>query len=368
MVISVGGGGWGPPAVPIDYGEIGDAATALSAGSWDDISTLTNVTAITDSTGPSGSSPLTAWTDADSEIPKSHLNWPGKATWDAARKRVVVVGASNGYSSETPVGTHSAFIKLNVESGQFSRQWNPTGTQQAHIYDGNQSLVWNGKVYRKDYDPGHLYACDLTTDTWSLVDTLSVIAYGEISALDVHPNMGASGSVILVSANGRVTSYDIATDTATQLFASTTGVGATGEPVASYSRSLDAIVFGGGQGSGYLYKLTADGTRTLITSTLPTGMTGIGPEGSATETVLLPDPQGRDYAWLFDARTTRKVWRLTLSTGSYDSGSALPTAFAVPRWYTGAAIPELGVHLFIDGDVRSSTTVSTSRVWLFKPA
>ena len=370
-----------PAGDKYSFGVLGGEAETLAYGNWVNVTALTNITAITDATGPSGASPATAWTDADSALFKTNIDWPGKATWDAARKRMTYVTAAAGYSSEVPAGAHSAYVKLDIVTGLISRTWNPTGTQQAHVYDGNQSQVWNGKLYRRDYDPGHIYVCDLATDVWTLASDQATYAGagtglgGQPVALDVHPNYGAQGSVIMVGYFGRLARFDIASGVVTLLAASTTGVGGVGEVFAFYSPVIDSIVFGGGEPSATLqiHKMNAAGTVSLLSSTVPAGVTNIGPHANGTaandaQNVILPDPQGRACAWLFDTKTTRKVWRLNLLDGTWSDFGALPATFAVPCWLTGTAIPELGVHVFMDGDARSSPTVSDSRAWLFKPS
>ncbi len=297
------------------------------------------------------------------------LNWPGKATWDPGHHRILITGASNGYSSESPTGAHSATLQMTAD-GVFSKRWNPVGQNIAHIYDSNMSRPWGQKVYRRDYATERVWVCDLANnDSWAFFADLPGVGFGgQVPALDVHPNLGAAGSLIFVGYSGRLVRYDLATKEVTKLADTFAKVGTTAETVAAYHPSLDAVVFGGGvaaDGDTALYKIDNNGT-TSLTSVVPNGVKGVTPNGYVA-TVFLPDPTGHALGWLFDPTTTRKVWQLDLVNGTWVDGGNLPTTFGATGWLTAATIAELGVFVIIDADARVSTTKSNSRVWLYKP-
>lgn len=348
-----------------EYGVLGAAAASLTAGSWLEITSSTNAASLTD-------------TDPISAIALSHFesyfssgtyyfmtNWPGNATWDPVTKRILLVGAAQGLASETPAGAHTKVMRLDVTTGQFSSQWNPVNQNVTHVYDANSTIPLGGYIYRRDYASAGFWKMDLATNVWSSAGTLTGTGFssvGDVPSLEVHPTLGASGSIIQIGQNGKVGRVDIASGTRSTVSASLSGVASNWCPVCSYHPGIDAVVMGGGNTGSSLYTLDNAGTVTLLTASLPAGISEIGP---TVGSVLSPDPQGRAYAWLFDTRAsmTRKLWRLNLTTGAWTDMGALPATFGANEAACIACIPELGVLVALDGGSRTN-----SKVWLYRPA
>lgn len=337
----------------------------MSAGEWLEWTASTNVQQITDINPTSGLA--TAWLESK---PSYFLtNWPGNMTWDSVRKRLILVGASQSTSGDVPAGWSTAAVFLDVTTGTFAKQWNPFGRNSWHVYDSNSTRPLGGYIYRTAPAPSTLFRMELATNRWSRADDLSAIGlgYGDVPALEVHPTLGPEGSILVSGTNGRIGRINRATGAVTVLSSGLPGVAGL-SPVLSYHPGIDAVVFGGGEAGSSLYVISNTGVITSLVTSLPPGVRSISPDSSVGNTVLAPDPRGRKIAWLFDQSTTRKVWKLDLVAGTWSEAGALPSLFAVTGSACVGTIPELGVHVWFDGNGRSSSSTSASRVWIFKPA
>lgn len=354
------------------FGVIGAAAALLSPAAWQNISDLTNVATVTDATAPNGT---TAWLEGDNDGAHPLLNWPGNITWDAPRKRVIAVGASNGFSSDTPAGKRTKTIFFDVLTGVFYSQWKPFDDNSGHQYDANSSAPCSdGYIRRRSFNPGGAYKMDLTTNVWSAAEDLTGmgIASGASPSAEFFPTLGAQGSWMVVGtggggAQGRVGRLDIASGDVTQPVPSSPGVGGP-EVLARYHPGADLLVYGGGAGSSSLYKMTSAGAASLLINSLPPGVSALGPQTSGSS-VLAPDPLGRTHAWLFDFGATRKKWRIDLAAGtpSWVDGGSIDSGLGSNVCIT--TIPELGVHLLFDSKDGSRTSgLSNGQVWMHKPA
>jgi hypothetical protein len=290
-------------------------------------------------------------------------------TWDPERKQLIVVGAAAGGSADVPAGLSTAALFLDITTKTFTKQWNPFNRNSWHVYDSNSTRPLGGYIYRTAPAPATLFKMDLATRVWSPADDLGPmnLGYAAVPALEVHPTLGAQGSILVSGTNGRIGRVDRASGAVTVLAASLPGVVGL-SPVISYHPGIDAVVFGGGESGTTLYKISNNGSITQLTATLPPGVPSLSPDSTRGNTVLAPDPQGRPVAWVFDMGTTRKVWRLDLNTGTWADAGALPAAFATSAGACVGTVPELGVHVWVDGNGRDTATTSGARVWLFKPA
>jgi hypothetical protein len=347
------------------FGALEVAALSMTAGTWLDWTHSTNVQHISDVNPTTGT--RTAWLETR---PNFFLtNWPGSITWDADSKRLILVGASQGTAMDTPPGWSTSVVFLDVTTGSFSRQWNPFKRNTWHVYDANSTRPLGGYVYRSVPAPATLFKMALGTNKWSVAEDIVGIGigFGDPPALEVHPTMGAQGSVLISGSGGRIGRLDRATGAVTVLAASLPGVRGL-SPVMSYHSGIDAVVFGGAEFGTTLHTISKTGAITALSTNLPPGVPSIGPDSTRGNTVLAPDPQGRAVAWLFDEGTTRKVWKLDLKSGAWTDSGALPAAFAAAAGACVGTIPELGVHVWFDGNGRANSSISNSRVWLYKPA
>ncbi len=336
----------------------------LSSGAWLDWTAETNVQSISN-VHPTDGLP-TAWLESKANLPLT--NWPGKATWDDATKQLIVIGASQGLSSEAPEGDNPSAVFLDVTTGLFSKQWNPFSQNIGHIYDSNcTAFAPNGTLYRRSWSEGGLYGMNRSRQ-WSAVGEnpmLGAYLQGSVAvpSVDVHPKLGSRGSLLFCATNGRLIRVDLASHAVTVVAGEQPGVSGL-YCVIAYHPSLEACVFGGGEAGTALYKIDAALKVTRLSETMPPGVIGLGPDGSKTNSVLVPDPLARPFAWLFDFMQTRKVWRLDLNSGQWSDRGEMPNAVSLGAV---AMIEGLGVHLLLQGDGRATPTVSDSRVWVYRP-
>lgn len=366
-----------PPRIPSrarvygvpTFGLLSTLAAGVSAGAWLEITASSNIQAITDTAGPSATAD--AWTDSDTSIVKTMFDWGGKATWDSARGKLIYVGNGAGYSGAN--GTHTKVLTLDAATLQFGATWNPVASTIGHFYDSNPSLIRNGNLYRRAYQDENVYRMAAATGAWTSMGQLTGMGMGGmVPAMDVHPGLGASGSLLFCAYSGRLARWNLADDALTLIATSHSGV-ATSDTVCSYHPGIAAVVFGGGlvaDGGATLHKIDAAGSVSTVSTTVPTGVLGIGPCNGTEVTVLLPDPQGRAFAWLLDPTTTRKVWRLDLAAGTWADHGAIPTSFGEDTngdWTVGTTVPEVGVQVWVDASAPSGGS-SLSKLWIFRPA
>lgn len=101
-----------------------------------------------------------------------------------------------------------------------------------------------------------------------------------------------------------------------------------------------------------------------LTSTLPPGVLGIGP--NSVFTLFVPDPNGAARAFLIDSLTTGKVYSLDLATGAWTEFGPVPTALMGRSHLSAAAIRGVGVILFFVGRGRANSTLNLSQVFLLR--
>lgn len=321
----------------------------MASGAWLDWSASTNVRAITDVSGPNGYA--TAWLETAANY--ALTGWPGKGTWDSARHQVLVVGTAQGYTSDVPAGTHASAVYMDTHTGLFSKQWNPYNENIGHIYDSNCSIPMGGKIYRKSYNGSNLYQCELTTRVWSLAKAVGALALSQVCQADVFPDLGASGSVIFVSDNGKLSRWDIATD-ALSTIGTYSGIGI--YPSIHYVPVSQAVIFGGGSTSTTFYKLDNTGAVTTVSAAYPSGITGTG---AGVNITLVADPSGRAKSWMFVVGGN--VFSLDHTSGTWtDHGTGASC--------DGAAVSchGLGAVVFLKGSGRVNASLSYSAVHIFK--
>lgn len=354
------------------FGLLQTLANSMAPGDYLDITSSSNIQSRVDTSGPGGA--LNAYTDSDSSIANSMFDWGGKAPFDPVNRCFWFLGNGAGYSGAG--GTHSKLLKLDALTLQFSVvTWNPVGTTTGHFYDASPSRIHNGYFYRFAFQGSDTYRLEVATNTWTNLGKDSLMGLdSEAPSMDVHPGLGSQGSLIFCSYGGLLVRHNLADNVRTVIAASHSGV-ATSDTVCSHHPGISAAVFGGGataDGGSSLYKIDNAGTVSLLSSSYPAGVLGIGPCNGGPVTIYLPDPQGRAFAWLLDPSTTRKVWRHNLTDGTWTDAGAIPTAMKPAgdaTWVVASHVPELGVILIVDADTPvASPPSSTSRLWLYKPA
>lgn len=288
-------------------------------------------------------------------------NWAGKFGFDAANGLIAGVGTAQGFSSYTPAGGRSKAVYFDLAADAFSVAWAPTARNEGHIYDGNSSVPMGGYFYRRGYNSNVIWRMSSPGKVWeSFLTTTSFTGSAEqVVACEAFPTLGASGSLILVGATGKVWRYDLATATGT-LLDTVTGTG--NYAVCIYVPGADKVVLGGGATGTKLYTLDTSATRTEISQTLP-GSVEVACSSTSGPTVAHP---GNEAAILTFNNVTEKVWELNLGTGTWTELMTFPAGFTGQADYSVAtALHGLGAVALWFGNGRTAG-VTTSEFWIYK--
>lgn len=335
------------------YGELGAFIDSVLSGQWGEY-TGVDINA-TETSGPSGIA--RSWLEGEANMPV--CNWPGKIAFDPVKKLLIGVGTTNGYISETPAGAHSKNIIFDLGTNAFSCRWNPVGRSYGHFYDTNSSRPLGGYFYARGYADTSLRKMDTTTREWSESYSFSGLApsIGTIGAVDVHPTLGAQGSVIFLESSGRLIRFNVA-DGIRSVSGTYAGIG--NYPLIHYVPALDAVIFGGGESGTAFYKLSSAGVVTQVSTTLPVTVAANGTGGP-----FVPDPSGRPYSWLF-ADIDSTVRYIDWTDGSWHSVGTPPAALS-GRFDTslGASLTGLAAIVLLTCGGRVGG-VSTSKFWIYK--
>ena len=329
---------------------------AMSPGTWAEY------------TGTNINEPL-AGADSPSGGPFSSLEtvanypltvWANKFFYDPSSKLIGGIGTAQGYSSESPAGTHGKCVWFDLVTNAFSQDWNPTGDNQGHVYDGNVSRPLNGYVYRRGFGATKIYRGNISTRAWELssLSHSGVYSY-DACGLEVFPDWGSQGSLLMLGGaadTGYLYRWDLATGTRTSL-----GSYACGDyPVIVYVPALHACVFGGGAaGTGVLYKIDASGTISQITTTLPVRVE------SSNGGPFLSDPSGAELTWSISA-ADNKIRSFSPVSGAWvDKGSVIAGLSGDVGSAVGVSLTGLGALAFLHGRGRSAGS-SIHKFWLYK--
>ena len=335
-----------------NYGAFADFVAGMH-GSWAEY-TSTNINAL-ESSGPSG----VARGILEGEVNSPVSNWPGKIAFDPDRKLLVGIGTTNGYISENPAGAHSKNIIFDFATNEFSVRWNPVGRSYGHFYDTNSSRSLNGYFYARGYNDSSLRKMDTSTREWSESYSLSGLSpsAGTVGSLDVHPNLGASGSVLFLEPTGRLVRFNVA-DGTRSVMGTYSGIG--NYPLIHYVQAIDSVVFGGGESGTKLYKISASGVVSEVSTTLPVTLAANGSGGP-----FLPDPSGLPRSWHFyDGDST--VRYIDWTTGQWTTFGAPPAALSGRFDVTVAAsLTGMSAFALLTYGGRSGG-VTTSKFWILK--
>ena len=288
--------------------------------------------------------------------------WANKFAFDPVSKQIGGIGTAQGYSSESPAGTHGKCLWFDLADNAFYQDWNPNGRNEGHIYDGTTSRALNGFIYHRGFGANIIHKCDVSTRVWSSSGlSWSGIYNADAAGLEVFPDKGENGSLFIVNGvanQGRVYSWDLATGTRTDYGENFD----TGDyPIAFYCQALESIIFGGGSTStGKLYKFSKTGVITQIPTTFPVWM------GSANAGPFLPDPSGAAKAW-FICHSLNKVFSVDLNTGTWTDHGAVPGGLSGNISYcVGISLTGLGALALLWGSGRGGDGATYSKFWLYK--
>lgn len=245
--------------------------------------------------------------------------WSGKASFDPVAGLMSGVGTSQGFTSFSPAGERSKAIYFDCATNRFSVKWNPVGKNDGHVYDGNVSRPHNGFVYRRSYGSNEIRKMHVATKVWSVAFVIPGLT-NSVASIDVFPDLGANGTLVVITDLGRVFTADLGTGASTDrgLVAGTANY-----PVAMYVQSAQCVVFGGGNTGTKLYKINAAGAISEIVQTLPTGLSVAC---DATYGPSIPHPGGQ-AAIVTMSHPLNAAYKLDVSTGAWAKQIDFPTAF-----------------------------------------
>jgi hypothetical protein len=290
-------------------------------------------------------------------------NWANKWGYDPLRRVIVGIGTSEGYFAGAK-NFRGKQVNFDLKEDAFNIQYGPLPlVNEGHIYDRNSSIpdelgrfyctalvsTGNPKIYRRDLSGNY-------TDIFTL-STANVSGMGSgnlLCALDLFPEMGASGSVITFGQRGALVRYDIATGVATLLHtAATDNTHFYG--VCVYSNGQ--IIFGGGEGTNQIYKLDAAGNVTTLA--IPPH-----PINCRSNYKYLPSPVRDEAACYSMENDTMRMYRHNLASDTWaDIGAAVPTGSLTQTVFT----PMRGLNAFVCFHGKGRTSgLDTSEFWVYR--
>lgn len=287
-------------------------------------------------------------------------NWCGKFCWDSQNQMIFGVGTAQGYASHSPAGTRSKAVYFDLSANEFEIQWNPTGKNEGHVYDANSSIPMGGYFYRRSRLSNDIWRMSTPGKVWaSWLDTTSFTGTAaEVVAIDAFPDLGASGSLMLLGNTGKLWRYDFATASGSLL---TTVSGTATYSVCIYVPSAQKVVFGGGTAGTTLYTIDSSGTIAELVQTLPAS---VEVAAGSTSGPTVADPTGE--ALLTFSNGTNKVWRLDMATGTWTELMAFPSGLNNEADMSPAtALHGLGAVVLWNGRGRVSG-VTASKFWIYK--
>jgi hypothetical protein len=330
----------------------------MSPDSWRTLA-LTNINHY-ETAGPYG-----AMSILETEANYPLTNWGGKWWYDPTTGLIGGVGTAQGHSSDNnPVGKAAKYIEFDTASQTFSVRWNPTGANEGHVYDANCSLVHQGKTYRKSFNADVIKQLDVVSGVWSTSPYTTAglsPAVVDVCALEIHPTLGAQGSLLLHS-DTRLIRWDLATGQRTVHATGLTGFHGR-YAVMHYVPGWNRVILGGGEtittassiGASW-YSIDATGTVAATGWTSPVRISCGSDAG-----VFLPDPSGRPRSWWYSSADDR-IYSLDWTTLTWTPRAALPQLSAA---WTGVSLRDRHALMFFEGRGRTNG-FAQGRVLLYK--
>lgn len=298
----------------------------------------------------------------ESDSARILTNWTNKYAYIQSKRRIVGIGTSEGYTGSAEGRFRSKCVSFNLATNAFTQAWNPTDRMEGHAYDANCSIPMNGKLYRKSFASPIVAQYDVDTELWT--DAFSITGFGsllQVYAHDVFPELGAQGSVMLLEQGGRLFRYDVATNVVSLV--GTYGDIGTNQ-ICIYVNG--SVIFGAGNGGsvvGTLYKINSAGVVTALTASLPVQISVSG----TINNKLLPDPMGRDIAFLF-SNTDNMIRSLNTVTGAFTDIGAYDSNLADSSLVAGIPIHGTSGIAFWRGRGRlpAPTFENQSEFWVYR--
>ena len=293
--------------------------------------------------------------------PGSHINeYADKGMWNPITREALFVGACHGNPAP---GDGEKFIRFS----DATNLWNIAGpdvspaTYQAHSYQHNAIDLATGDIYYRRYDSTEFYR--FRNGAWMSMPSIPMPSRQVAGALE---GFSERNGILFIDGDWGVYWYNITTNAWTVL-AETNGNWGSTMPkfpmgpyhnVAVYNPIHKIILFGGGNGSAALYRMTQSGALSIET-TAPVSV-------AVNSTVFTVDPATGDYL-LFD--NSSRFWKYSPATKIW---TQMPTSQNPPFFTTSVDGPALGTVAFpisTYGVVMFTTwSHANSKVYLYKHA
>ncbi|MCW5666520.1 MAG: cadherin repeat domain-containing protein [Piscinibacter sp.] len=331
-------------------------AVALSSGQWAQVAGATGLGLFT---GQQGSSGLA-------------IAYVSKIGRDVHGRKLYFIGCDHG--------DETLFLVYNETTNAWTEQETsvPWGIESSgttsHGYDGTTFDNISGKLFHRPYGVREVRRWASGT-TWDTLSYASQLFYSEATAgTEFFPTLGANGRVVVYQlengSNGGLVSIDPVTGSVTtHVNGSSSTLAGTGGPhcFCLYSPHHDCVIFGGGNGSRKVWKMSSSGTITALDD-IPSAITAtVGPAGDPCALAFIQPSNG--HMRVMQSASLARVLNPSASSGSQwsDPGgtsSILSSNTVGSGAYGVAAMPlfEYGVVAF----VKNWSAASAPQMWLAK--
>lgn len=292
---------------------------------------------------------------------------------DPNAKKLYFIGSDHitpsifvGYSELANAWTLQA---ANVPWGGFVNG----NTTPAHGYDHTVFDPVGNKLYHRPFGERAVRRWDGGT-TWTALSYAGVLAYAAGSAgVAWFPELGAAGRIVVYQlengVNGALISIDPAGTITTHVSGASSLLAGTGDPhcFCIYSQQRGCVVFGGGNGSNKVWKMTAAGVVTALND-IPSAISQtVGP--ASPNALPFADPVTGNIVVIQSANNWVQL-NPNAASGSQWSTKAGTVTMLSSNTFDGSAygvvaapIPEYGVTAF----VKNYSGSSPAQMWLWKP-
>lgn len=283
---------------------LSDAAAACAVRTFCQVTMPGLTTALLDSTGG-----------------QTITSFASKAAWNAQTRTFYFLGQG-----------HLTCPKL-VSYSDTSNSWTSLSAPFGcggfyHSYQHNTINPILNKLYIRHYGASYMDRYDIATSTWSQTASSTSVGIQCCGAAEWFPEMGLVIHVGVENGSfGAIWGYNEGSNTWTRVGAANTYTMGSYDNAAVYSPIHHVIVFGGGNGSTSLWKLSASGTVTAVTPP-PVGINEASPGG----TIFTVDPASGNFLLINASGAVRELSFTSDPAGSWTtiSGTTAPFVNASP--------------------------------------
>jgi hypothetical protein len=185
------------------------------------------------------------------------LAYCGKAAWDERSQQVLLMG-------QTHLKGPPVFITYSAKDNAWTKQPTPPWAEQLkwfHAYENNAANAAGGKFYHHSSASTNFFEFDTATSEWKKLPELKGVSTGHGTAIEYFPEMDGLVRVLGGGEGGGSVYFWSAKTNQWKLLVNDVKMGPY-HNFASYSPTEKVVLFGGGNGSGDIYRLSADGKIT----------------------------------------------------------------------------------------------------------